>query len=83
MKSKSENVEVYYYNNNTLLVSTASGLIRVHCPFKATCIKSVETIKEGDRITVICVEIAPDKKLLYLIDGKKYYYTYFEVLTGN
>lgn len=83
MKSDSEQLKLYYFENFSLLVSTSKGLVRIHCPFKANCITSIDTINAGDRIVVISVHVSQDKKLLYLINGKKYCYYYFEILTSG
>lgn len=72
-----------YYDNYSLLLSTSNGLVRLHCPFTAECIKSIDVFKEGHRITVVSVQVAPDKKLLYLINGKSYYYTSFRVIANR
>ena len=72
-----------YYDNKSILVSTPKSIIRLYCPFKVECIKSVDAYNIGDKVTVVSVMISEDKKLVYVIREKKYHYYFFHVLINR
>jgi hypothetical protein len=71
---------LFYYDPNTLLVSTPRGIYRLHCPFKAKCEKPVALHPAGEVVTVMAVYQSNTKKLLYQVDKFKFSYDNFTVL---
>lgn len=64
-------------SNNSILVAGEKGIYRLFCPFKATCIQSVEIYVIGEEVTVFQVKMDKNYRLVYIIQNKGYYHHYF------
>jgi len=64
-------------SGNSILVINNHGIYRLFCPFKAICIKQVECFKVGEELIVIAVKTSLNCKLVYVIQDKAYYHSYF------
>jgi hypothetical protein len=67
-------------SNNSLLVINNKGIYRLFCPFKATCIQSVEMHSIGQEVTVFQVKMDQNYKIIYVIGNKGYYHHYFMII---
>lgn len=67
--------------SNSILVISKQGIFRLFCPFKATCVISVESYSIGQVVTVVAVKMSPDYKLIYIIKGKGYYHSKFVIIS--
>jgi hypothetical protein len=77
MKSK-ENITIgKLCSNNSLLIINNKGIYRLFCPFKATCIQSVEMFVIGQEVVVFQVKMDSNYKIVYIIQNKGYYHHYF------
>ena len=74
-----EKSEVIYLDTSSVLISTRAKLLRVTCPFKVVAIMKIDDIPSGEVKTVWAVYPSTIHKLLYLIDNKKFIYSYFQV----
>ena len=68
-------------SDNSILVVSKTGIYRLFCPFKATCILGVESYSVGQEIIVIAVKMSPDYKLVYIIKDKAFYHHYFMIIS--
>lgn len=68
-------------SDNSILVISKTGIYRLFCPFKATCILGVESYSAEQEITVIAVKMSPDYKLVYIIQNKAFYHHYFMIIS--
>lgn len=67
--------------NDSLLVFPETGLIRLHCPIKAQCLRSINHIPSGALVRIVGVSCTKEEPLLYLIDGRFYSHRHFKILT--
>jgi hypothetical protein len=68
-------------SNNSILVANKTGIYRLFCPFKVSCIRAVGLYSIGQEITVIQVKMDKQFKLVYIIQDKGYYHHYFMILS--
>ncbi|SHE78344.1 hypothetical protein SAMN05444377_101235 [Flavobacterium fontis] len=71
-----------YSSPRVIYVVTWNNLLKkVICPFKVRVIKAVGTHKKGKIIWVEEVKVTLELKTVFIIEGKAYYYFYFEIIT--
>lgn len=69
-----------HISTNSILVVTKEGkLIRLYCPFKVKAKISFPKIESGSIVWVEMVQVTPDLKDVYMIDGHAYYSIYFTI----
>lgn len=68
-------------SNNSILVVNKLGIYRLFCPFKAVCIREVQTYTIGAEVTVIAVKMSPDYRLVYIIQNNAFYHHYFMIIS--
>lgn len=64
---------------NSILVVSKTGIYRLFCPFKAICIKEVASYTIGQQVTVISIKIDNSYRLIYIIQNKGFYHSYFMI----
>lgn len=79
MKKRHLNELKIYCGSNSVLVVNKTGIFRLFCPFTAVCILNIEHYSMGQEITVSAVKMSFDFKLVYVIQGKGYYHSYFSI----
>jgi hypothetical protein len=62
------------------LIGPKGRTARLYCPFVAVCICPVGTIRKLQPVTVSAIRTTPERKLVYLIEGKGYYQSNFRIL---
>ena len=64
----------------SIVILGPNGVLRrINTPFWVYCIKDVGELKIGDVVGVIAVRISFDLKMVYIINGKAYYYFNFRI----
>jgi hypothetical protein len=63
-----------------LVVTKEDKLIELKCPFKVEVIKNVKNMMISQTKEVSQVKLATNNKLVYIIEDKPYFYTYFTIL---
>ena len=63
-----------------LVVTKDDKLIELKCPFKVEVIKNVKNMMISQIKEVTQVKLATNNKLVYIIEDKPYFYTYFTIL---
>jgi len=61
-----------------LVVTWDNRLITLKCPFKVKVIQKVATLKLRQILTVDKVKTTIDLKTIFMVEGKAYYYHYFD-----
>ncbi len=70
-----------YSNPLSILIVTNEGkLTELNCPFKIEVIRSVQNLRIGEIKTVLQVKLATNNVLVYVIEGKPYFYYYFNII---
>ncbi len=80
--NKNEYLNNFYKHVSTdsILVVTSKGeLIRLYCPFTVKSLVSFPGIPEGSICQVIRVQITPELKDVYNVNGKFYLSMFFEI----
>ena len=65
---------------NVLIVSNDGEIVNVLCPFKAMSKVAFPEIKRKELIWVQKVQIAQDRKDVFIINGNAYHVEYFRVI---
>ena len=63
-----------------LVVTKEDRLIELRCPFEVEVIKNVKNMMISQIKEVSQVKLATNNKLVYIIDDKPYFYSYFTIL---
>lgn len=63
-----------------LVVTAANKLTEVRCPFEVKVIKEVNNHFIGQTLKVTKVKLSTNNKLVYIIEDKPYFYSYFAIL---
>ena len=66
-------------SGNCLFHNSKRGIIRIYCPFKVICIIQVSNFKIGDELMVERVCSADNNKIIYIIQSKAYFHSYFRL----
>ncbi len=69
-----------YCSPYSILIITPTRLIRIYTPFKVEVISSSLELSIGDIVIVTKVLISENLYLVYIIDGKGYYYYHFTII---
>jgi hypothetical protein len=80
--NKKQLVELLKYSDpKTLYIVTWNNLLKIlFCPFKVRAIIGIGDLKQGEIVWVEEVKITYDLKTVYVIKGKPYYYSHFDIL---
>ena len=70
----------YSSSKEIFAVTWDNRLLTLKCPFKVKVIKEVATIKLGQILTVDKVKTSFDLKTVFMIEGKAYFYHYFDLI---
>ena len=76
-KKKIEDINKYCKPNSILIITNDGILKRLFVPFKVVCLVAVSSIQKDDVVVVSAVKISLELILVYVINGKAYYYYYF------
>lgn len=63
-----------------LVVTHEDRLIELHCPFEVKVVKNVKKLMVGEIRTVSQIKLATNNKLVYIVNGVPFYYSYFDIL---
>ena len=63
-----------------LVVNQYDKLIELKCPFTVNVIQNVKNYAIGQSVEVLQVKLATNNKLVYIIEGEPYFYSYFDIL---
>jgi hypothetical protein len=84
MKDNTDKIikEIYRYcDSRSVLVIDGKGKVRrIFCPFKVRCIMDIDIYDKGDILIVTAVKLARNLLLVYIIDGKGYFYYSFVII---
>lgn len=70
-----------YVSTDSILVVTAKGeLIRLYCPFKVKALVAFPELPLGGTAQVTKIQLTPDAKDVFIIEGKAYYATFFQLV---
>lgn len=64
----------------SVLVIGPAGLYRLYCPFRVRVLRDIDHMKEGQLVTVMAVKVTPQLEMVYVIQGKAYYFWYFAIV---
>ena len=65
----------------SLYIVTWNNLLKeLFCPFEVLVINSVGDLLKGQRVWVDEIKVTKELKTVYIIKGKAYYYSYFDIL---
>ena len=80
--NKRQLAQILKYSNpkEIFVVTWDNKLITLKCPFKVKVIKEVAMLKLRQILTVDKVKTTKDLKTVFIIDGKAYYYHYFDII---
>lgn len=72
-----------YCSPKSIMVVTWHGskLKTLYCPFTVKVKDSVGNLLKGEYAIVSTVKLSSTGKTVFIIDGKAYYYYYFDILT--
>ena len=65
---------------NILVVSNDGEILEIECPFKAQSKVTFPEIKPDESVWVDKVQIAQDRKDVFIIDGNAYHVEHFRVI---
>jgi len=68
-----------YCDDRSLLVLAPSGIKRLRCPFKVTCLTSIKDIEKSDVVPVDQIGLTEDRYIIYVIKGVGYRHSYFRL----
>ncbi|MGN8224611.1 hypothetical protein [Gracilimonas sp. BCB1] len=66
---------------DSLLVYPPSGLMRLRCPIWAVCVRNIPPYHAGAYVRIMGIGYTRTDPLMYLIGGKFYSHSYFQILT--
>ena len=70
-----------YSSSNQLYIVTWNNLLKLLlCPFKVIVLQDIGKLKADTIIWVDEVKVTIEVKTVFIIEGKAYYYFYFEIL---
>ncbi len=70
-----------YSSSNQLYIVTWNNLLKLLlCPFKVIVLQDIGKLKADTIIWVEEVKVTIEVKTVFIIEGKAYYYFYFEIL---
>lgn len=70
-----------YSSSNQLYIVTWNNLLKLLlCPFKVLVLQDIGKLKADTIIWVEEVKVTIEVKTVFIIEGKAYYYFYFEIL---
>jgi len=70
-----------YSNPKELWIVTWNNLLKILiCPFKVIVLNDIGTLKKGQLVWVDEVKLTRELKTVYMINGKGYYYSHFNIL---
>lgn len=72
-------INKYCDPHSILVVTNKNKLIRLKCPFKVKVIQSIDVFKIEEIMFVEMVKVDAMLQLVYVINGKAYYYRYFRI----
>lgn len=71
-----------YCSPKSIMVVTWYGKLKIlYCPITVKVKDSVGVLFTGDYASVSAVKLSSTGKTVFIIDGKAYYYYYFDILT--
>jgi len=77
----SSDIRHIYIDPYSLLVATSDKrIIRIYCPFTVQAKRDIGEIRSGEEVLVDMVKSDPDGWLIYIIQGKAYWYGNFQVI---
>ncbi len=62
------------------VVNYENKLMELECPFNVKCINDIGFLKTGEIYQVSYIKLSTDFKIVYLIEGKLYFYYHFTIL---
>ncbi len=75
-----DNQQIQYLNPYSLLIVNYKGeLKRLHCPFNVVCIEQIERYSVNTILQVQKISLFPEDRIFYLIEGRAYASTMFEI----
>jgi len=78
---ESPDFKLVYIDPYSLLVATRERkIVRIYCPFTVRVIKPVGKFQKGQDVSVEMVKSDPDGWLIYIIQGKAYWYGNFQII---
>jgi hypothetical protein len=78
---ESDDIRLVYVDPYSLLVATRERkIIRIYCPFTVRVINPVGKLHQGQEVAVDMVKSDPDGWLIYIIQGKAYWYRDFLII---
>jgi len=69
-----------YTDPYSILGITGRKLVRVMCPFKVRVLVDIESLNSGDIVWVERVMITRDLQMIFLVQGRDYYFSIFRIL---
>lgn len=70
-----------YSNPRELYIVTWNNVLKLlFCPFKVKVLQDIGTLKAHQVVWVEQVKVTPELKTVYKIQGRLYYYSYFDIL---
>lgn len=75
-------LEQYTNYNSILIISKDGKLIRLFIPVVTMCIIPIADWKPGDFGEITAFKISSDLRLVYTIQDKGFYHSYFEIIHG-
>lgn len=69
-----------YIDPYSLLVASGGRITRIYCPFTVSAIREVGKIKIGQEVPVEMVKSDPNGWLIFMIQGKAYWYGNFLII---
>jgi hypothetical protein len=68
-----------YIDPYSLLVASGGRITRIHCPFTVRAIREVGDFEQGRLVSEEMVKSDKDGWLVYIIQGKGYWYGNFQI----
>lgn len=73
-----------YCSPNQLYIVTWNNILRqLNCPFRVYVIKDIGVLEEGQIVFVDEVKVTLELKTVFIIQGRAYYYHYFEIIVED
>lgn len=77
-----ELVELLKYSspNSILVVTWRNKLVELYCPFTVYVKQDIGSLIKTQIVNVASVKLATNLKTVFIIEGKAYYFFYFDIL---